>query len=194
MYCAYVQRTGTECVWQMALIVSGLSKSVGSCVQFSSWPGYWLFLLRLLYFSSDHVDAGLVFLSVPHMPVIQSFCDVYSVVTDTVIKQNTHKHILMLLIYYVLFVQLSKLKDHQYTHLCREHPAVFSIGIFCIASCVMFKVFRVVKCSVGLWVTPLCSVVCWCQCCRWKYCLYLEGKREVFVTFFRLVYERWAVH
>lgn len=158
-----------ECVWQMALIVSGLNKSVGSHVQFRYWPGYWLYFQRLLWSSSHHEGTGLVFVSVPYMPVIQSF--------DTVIKQNTHTTYLPCTSSSVI-----KLKDYQYTQLFGEHPAVCSIRILCTASCVRLEVFRVVKCSVVLWVTALCSVVGWYHCCRWKYCLYLEGKREVFVT------------
>lgn len=178
-----------ECVWQMALIVSGLNKSVGSCVQFRYWPGYWLCCQRLLWSSSDHKGAGLVFLSAPYMPVIQSFCGVYSVSLTLLLNKIHIQHI-----YHALLLQLSKLKNHQYTQLFGEHPAVFSIRIFCIVSCVRLEVFRVVKCSVVLWVTALCSVAGWYHCCRWKYCLYLEGKREVFVTFFSFIYECWALH
>ena len=189
----------TECVWQMALIVCGFNTSVSWRVYFRYWPGYWLCFLRFLWSSSDHADAGLVFLSVPYMPIIQSFCDVYSVLLTLLLNKIHIKHI-----YHALLVQLSKLKDHQYTQLFGEHPAVCSIRIFCIAGCVRLEVFRVVKCSVVLWVTAfcsvvlwvtaLCSVVGWYHCCRWKYCLYLEGKREVLVTFFSFIYERWAVH
>jgi hypothetical protein len=93
-----------ECVWQMALIVSGLNKSVGSCVQFRYWPEYWLCLQRLLWSSSDHADAGLVFLSVPYMPIIQSFCDVYSV-SLTLIKQTTHKTYLLCTSYSVIQIK-----------------------------------------------------------------------------------------
>jgi hypothetical protein len=42
-----------------------------------------------LWSSSDHEGAGLVFLSVPYMPAIQPFCDVYSV-SLTLIKWTTH--------------------------------------------------------------------------------------------------------
>jgi hypothetical protein len=104
------------------------------------------------------------FSSVPCMPTIQSFCVVCSVSLTLSLNKIHIKHTLMLRIYYALLVQLSKLKDHQYTQLFREHPAVRSIRIFYIVSCVRFEFVRVVKCSVVLQVMALCSVVGWYHC------------------------------
>ena len=105
-----------ECVWQMALVVSGLNRSVSWRVQLRYWPGYRLCFQRLLWSSSDHAYAGLVFLSVPYMPIIQSFCDVYSVSLTLLLNKIHIKHI-----YHALLVQLSQFKDHQWTQLFREH-------------------------------------------------------------------------